>query len=837
MFRSSGVSVRFTWGALVAASLLAACGGSDATAPNVPPVTTGNLVIAASGLPSPLTPSFTITTADGTSRLIAGGDTIRNLEPGIATIAPTSPSAPEIGRWVPIAEVYTITISVGSISSLLVQYVAAPIILRAGASGLPPGVEASMQFIGPDGSFYPVSNGAVFTTSLTGTWTLEGLPLGANSFRWGPSNQPFSRVASPGDTVAFTIAYVVTSGALEVAATGITGGTAPTFTITKDGTTFSRVGSGIFPDLTPGVWQLSTTTVSAPGLRFAPTVTTQAVTVNLGVASTVIVPFESSVIVANLAVEGVYLTQAIQTMDGSAELVAGRDALLRVFLRATDNNSWRPVVRARLYHGTTLVQTIDMQAASIGVDTAINEGIAVKSWNVRIDGARIVPGLRVLVEADPSRQIVGDGDPSDNIWPRNGSPQDIVVKPMNLWRVVFVPVVNTATNLTGNVTDGNKNAFTDVARRLLPIGTHEARVREPYTMNGGALQSNDANSAWIGLLGEMNALRAAEGTTGEYWYGVAKVNYSSGIAGYGYVPGRAAVGWDYLPSGARVAAHEWGHNMGRPHAPCGNVGSSDSRFPHAGGRIGSWGWNSSSNEFIAPTATDVMGYCSNQWISAYNWNLTLTYRHNSNNAMVQPSTAAQSFANTDRLLVWGTITNGRVHVEPAFRLDGAGVDHEMPLGTDRAVRIDVLDANGRVLATTLVAAPPIDHAEQDVRSFAATLRLTPEEHDAIARVRVQDVRSPLSTGTRQRSVAAAVAAAQTAAQAAASPSVARAGANQLRVEWDTQRYPRAMVRNPATGRILSFLSETGSAVAWSGGDIEIRLSDGVRTRTERISPQ
>ena len=833
MFRSSGVSARFTWGALVAAALLVACGGSDSTAPNVPPVTTGNLVIAASGLPAPLTPSFTITTADGTSRLIVGGDTIRNLEPGVATIAPTSPSAPEIGRWVPIADVYSIAIGVGGVSSLLVQYLPAPIILRAGASGLPPGVEASMQFRAPDGSFYPVGNGAAFTTSLTGTWTLEGLPLSANNFRWAPSNQPFSRVATPGDTVAFTIAFGVISGALEVAATGITGATAPTFTITKDGATFSRDGSGVFPDLTPGVWQLSTTTVSAPGLRFVPTVTTQAVTVNLGVASTVVVPFERSVILANLAVEGAYLTQAIQTMDGSAELVAGRDALLRVFLRATENNTWLPVVRARLYHGTTLVHTLTMPAASIGVDTAIDEGIAGKSWNARIDGARIVPGLRLLVDADPSRQIAADGDPTDNVWPRNGSPQDIVVKPMNLWRVVFVPVVNTATNLTGNVTDANKSAFTDVARRLLPIGTHEARVREPYTMNGGALQSNDANSAWIGLLGEMNALRAAEGTTGEYWYGVAKVNYSSGIAGYGYVPGRAAVGWDYLPSGARVAAHEWGHNMGRPHAPCGNVGSSDPRFPHAGGRIGSWGWNSSSNGFIAPTATDVMGYCSNQWISAYNWNLILNYRFSRNNAMVQPSTAAQSFANTDRLLVWGTITNGRVHVEPAFRLDGAGVADELPLGTDRTMRIDVLDANGRVLASTLAAAPLIDHAEQDVRSFAATLRLTPEEHDAIARVRVQDVRSPLSTGTRQQSVAAAVAA----AQPAASPSVARAGANQLRVEWDTQRYPRAMVRNPATGRILSFLSQTGSTVAWSGGDVEIRLSDGVHTRTERISPQ
>jgi len=57
------------------------------------------------------------------------------------------------------------------------------------------------------------------------------------------------------------------------------------------------------------------------------------------------------------------------------------------------------------------------------------------------------------------------------------------------------------------------------------------------------------------------------------------------------------------------------------------------------------------------------------------------------------------------------------------------------------------------------------------------------------------------------------------------------------VEWDARHYPRVLVRNPVTGQILSFLSGTGSSVAWSGGEIEILLSDGVRTRTERLSPR
>lgn len=818
---------------LLSAALVTACGGgSDSTAPNIPPITTGNLVIAVSGLPESLTPSFTITTADGSARVVSGGDTVRNLEPGNATIAPTMPSRADIGRWVPVADVYAVTISVGGVASLLVQYAAAPITLRAGASGLPPGATPVLQFAAPDGTVYPASNGVDFTTTISGTWTLQALPLSANNFRWAPAELPLTRVAKPGDTVAVTIPFVVTSGALEVSSSGITGGAAATFTITKDATSLSLVGGGVFPDLSPGIWQLTTTSVVAPGMRFVPAATSQAVTVSLGVSGSVLVPFVAMPIVSNLLVEGAYLTQAIQTMTGSAELVAGRDALLRVFLRATESNSWRPVVRARLYNGATLMQTIDMPAASTGVDTAINEGVATKSWNVRIDGARIVPGLRLVVEADPARQIAANGDPTDNIWPRSGTPQEIAVKQLNSWRAVMVPVVNTATNLTGVVTDANKDEFTASARTLLPIGTSEVRVREPYTMNGGVLQSNDANFAWIGLLSEINALRVAEGSTTEYWYGVVKVNYSSGIAGYGYVPGRAAVGWDYLPSGSRIAAHEWGHNMGRRHAPCGSAGNADVNFPHAGGTIGSWGWNPVTNTFVAPTATDLMGYCGNQWISAYNWSLALNYRHNTTNAFVQPTTDAQALINSERLLVWGTITNGRIEVEPAFRLDGWGLDDPPPSATDHAVRIDALDDAGRTIASTVAAAPQVDHAAHDVRSFAATLRLSQAQHDAVASVRVQDVRSPLLTSTRQRSIATALAA----AQAASSTRITRESASQLRVAWDVSRFPRAIVRNPATGNILSFLRDPGSTVAWSGGAVDVLLSDGVRTHTMRLSP-
>ena len=45
------------------------------------------------------------------------------------------------------------------------------------------------------------------------------------------------------------------------------------------------------------------------------------------------------------------------------------------------------------------------------------------------------------------------------------------------------------------------------------------------------------------MLSEINALRSADGAPGTTNYmGIVKVSYGSGYAGFGYIPGRAAVG-------------------------------------------------------------------------------------------------------------------------------------------------------------------------------------------------------------------------------------------------------------------------------------------------------
>jgi hypothetical protein len=93
--------------------------------------------------------------------------------------------------------------------------------------------------------------------------------------------------------------------------------------------------------------------------------------------------------------------------------------------------------------------------------------------------------------------------------------------------------------LAGNVSDANKEEFLGDARRMLPLLDIDAQVHAPYTTSDSLeLTPSDGNSEWLRVLNEMQTLRVAESSQRNY-FGVVKVSYSSGIAGYGYVPGGA----------------------------------------------------------------------------------------------------------------------------------------------------------------------------------------------------------------------------------------------------------------------------------------------------------
>ena len=199
-----------------------------------------------------------------------------------------------------------------------------------------------------------------------------------------------------------------------------------------------------------------------------------------------------------------------------------------------------------------------------------------RTWNAALPASLLQPGLDIVLDVDPTNTVPESSD-ADNSYPANGTPLSLNIQTVATLDLRFVPILRTADNTTGNVTAANAAQFADQTVRMHPLGAVNVDVRAPYTYSDTAqIQSGDGNGVWLRILSQMNALQAAEGGTRNY-YGVIAVPYGSGIAGYGYVPGRSAVGWDKLPSASGVAAHELGHNFGRSHAPCGGVASPRTR--------------------------------------------------------------------------------------------------------------------------------------------------------------------------------------------------------------------------------------------------------------------
>lgn len=757
-----------------------------------------------SGLDTALTASARITGPAGRWRLATAATTIGGYT---YTPSPTSRDT---------------TLVSGDTARMPVQYALSTGALALAITGLPTGASATVQITGP-GFFSRTATATTTLIGLTpGTYTVTAFGVTVFGLPYVPASATqqitvaASLVAAP-----VTIAYVLAGGRLSLRASGLPAELVPTFTLLGGNGSTIITGTTTVSGLTPGNYTLTANNVAAGAITYAASPATVPITITLAAvagANFVYAPVNGGggggTGGFNLAVENVYLTQATQRYDGTVSLVAGRDALLRVFVTASVANTNRPDVRVRVYDGNTLLQTVTIGAPEASVRTATAEGTLTSSWNTIIAAANVRTSMRVVADVDPTAAIA-EADRTDNIWPRGGTPQLITVTATPAFNVRFVPVVNAG--LTGNITDANKESFLATTRRIFPFNTVVADVRAPFTSSAPALQSSDGNSAWLTILSELNALRttdAAPSTT--HYYGVVKVTYNSGIAGLGYVPGRAAMGWDYLPTGDGVAAHEWGHNFSRPHTPCGVSG--DPNYPYTGGTIGVWGWNATTNTLVAPTLTDIMGYCNNQWISDWTWTQVMQFRQSSG-IVIDNSTRGEG------LLIWGRVVDGRVLLEPAFRVNAIPT----PIPSGASHRAELLDEQGQSLLDFPIAAERVsDIADHDERQFAVVVPWTARLEQSLARVRVRDVRSPLASAVRST-----IDGSSTAARTDPTATTTADARGHMRVRWNTQAFPMVMARDAVTGEIMGFLRQSGDAFDARGRRVEYVYSDGVRSVVRR----
>jgi hypothetical protein len=685
--------------------------------------------------------------------------------------------------------------------------------LSLSVSGLPAGSAADLVVSGPGGYTHAATGSQTLSGLATGTYTVSANQVTVGSTVY--SGRPVTQSVAVGEATAnASVLYSTGPGNLKVTISGL--GTSNDAAVTVTGpNSYSRIikATETLVGLTPGTYTIAAENVVATGgTPHTATPATQNVTVAVtGTAGATVTYAPPSSGDLNFRIAGLYLTQSAQTFDGSVPLVQDRSGYLRVFAVANRTNTSAPAVRVQIYNSSNaVVSTIVIPAARLSVPTSVDESSLTSSWNTLIADTLIRPGFRIDAEVNPGG-TVPELDLTDNLV----SPPPPTVLAIPTLNVTFVPVIQSG--LTGNVTTDNRDDYLSLTRKMHPIAGYNTAVAMPLTTSH-TLQANNGNQGWEAILDEIEAKRVSENSS-RYYYGVARVSYGSGVAGVAYVSGeRAALGWDWMPSGAEVAAHELGHNWRRNHAPCGGPAALDNMYPYPDGRIGVYGMDVATGSLKPASTGDIMGYCDPKWIGDYN------YRAAMNHLISAPAVAAA--VTQPCLLVWGHIHNGEMVLEPSFHVNTRpslprrtgpySVEGRAEDGTNLFnLSFEPSEiADGRGHRQSFVFAVPLSDAQA---ARVATIRLRGQGREAV-RTRTNPASPVAQFGTDK-------------AQAA---QVRRVVGGKVGVQWDASAHPMVMVRDAETGEVLSFARGGRVEVMSHKREVDLVLSDGVRSRVKRV---
>ncbi len=676
--------------------------------------------------------------------------------------------------------------------------------------------------VDPSGYTVRVDGGAALAIGSNATRTVDALAAGPHAVALGgiagncsvDGENPLevTVAASQIATVTFAVTCAAETGALTVTINGLPDGTDAAVTVSGPGGFAEELAAtGTLTDLAPGDYTVAAAAVTAGASSYAPTPVSRQVTVAAGGTATATVTYApSAAATLNVWIPGLYITQSVQTFAGEVPLVEGRDGFLRVFVRASEANTAAPTVRVRLYDGGTLVRTLTVDAPNGSVPLRREDGILNSTWNVPIPADLIRPGLALLADVDPGN-AVAEEDEADNAFPTSGTPLQLTVRNAPPLDLTLVPVRQSANQLEGDVTAGNRSGYVDFAQRVYPLPGYDADVHPLYiTTTALPLQPDDGNGAWNTVLSEIAALRTAEGSERTY-YGVVRTGFTSGLVGRGFIGFPVAIGYDEPGDRARIAAHELGHTWDRRHAPCGNPEDVDGQYPYPGAGIGKFGFDVQAQVLKQPETADLMSYCAEPWISDYTYRGVMTYR----GTALGSETARRAVPS---LLVWGRIERGRAVLEPAFHM----VTRPVLPARSGAYTLEGTASDGARLFG--LSFDPVAVAD-DGRGGGAFAFAVPLDEAAAARVVSIRLAGPgVSVDVRGATPALARAA------GAASVSVARVGGGVV-LRWDAVAHPMAMVRDARTGAVLSFARGGNVTLPGGGGDIELVTSDGVRSRS------
>ena len=476
-----------------------------------------------------------------------------------------------------------------------------------------------------------------------------------------------------------------------------------------------------------------------------------------------------------LTAPAIYLNQVAQRLDGTVPLIAGRDALLRVFVTGDEVSYYEPRAYADFLRDGEVIHTAAMGPPHV-IPDMVTEKWRLQSFNAEIPGEVIQPGVELFVEMDPDG-VVPLRPGSQTRIPAEGTlALNVVELPVHFQ--TLVPVIGEtdpreqiriwAQDLTA------EHEWLQFARSVLPIGDMHLTVHDPFytSVDLGTFDG------WLQLISDIRTLRTMENGRG-YYYGAFHRANLTGIVGLGYIGRPVSIGL----SQDETFAHEVGHNMSLRHAPCGGAGGPDPRFPYKDGSAGVWGYNPESGGIIDPDQyKDLMGYCDPSWVSDYSFTKALDYRiwTEIGRGGVDPVDEGPA---EQTLLLRGRAVNGELMLEPAFLIEARPV---LPEG-DGPYRLEGFGSGGRVMFSFDFTPTPLEFGGGD---FLFAVPYNAESDGALERVVVSGPEGEFTLGPSSTG-------------------------------------PMAIIINRDNGQVRAILRDWNGGLGLVDGNTEILVSDGL----------